>query len=130
MELTDIGSLRHRIFNRLSGGERQRVKIALGLAQEPALLLLDEPAQNLDIGRQLELLDLIRNLKEKGITILSSMHDLQLIEGTFSSVLLLSPEDGFKQGHPHDILQPELLERAFRCPPEQHPILLAQGRAL
>src|SRR6202012_487977 len=58
IELTGTGPLRHRIFNELSGGERQRVKIALGLAQEPKLLLLDEPTQNLDIGRQVELIDL------------------------------------------------------------------------
>lgn len=130
IELTDIDSLRHRIFNQLSGGERQRVKIALGLAQEPELLLLDEPTQNLDIGRQAELLDLIRDLQRRGITILAAMHDLQLIQGTFSSVLLLSPEDGLRQGDPRDILQPYLLEKAFRCPPEQHPILVAQGRGL
>lgn len=130
IELTDIHPLRHRIFNQLSGGERQRVKIALGLAQEPSLLLLDEPTQNLDIGRQVELLDLIRNLQRQGITILASMHDLQLIRGTFSSVLLLSPEDGLRQGTPQDILQAPLLEKAFHCPPEQHPMFLAQGRAL
>ena len=117
MDHTDTRSLRSRVFNQLSGGERQRVKIALGLAQRPKLLLLDEPTQHLDIGRQFEMLDLIRSLSRKGIAILASMHDLTLIEGTFSSVWLLSPEEAMRKGTPEEILQPELLELAFKCPP-------------
>lgn len=127
IELTGIGYLRHRVFNELSGGERQRVKIALGLAQEPRLLLLDEPAQNLDIGRQIELLDLIRSLNSEDVTILAAMHDLQLIEGTFSSVLLLNPNRSLIQGRPVDVLRPKILEHAFNCPPRQHPMLISQG---
>lgn len=128
--LTDLGGLRHRIFNQLSGGERQRVKIALGLAQEPQLLLLDEPTQNLDIGRQLELLDLIRSLNSRGVTILAAIHDLQLIEGTFSSVLLLSPDQPFMHGSPEDVLKPKILERAFNCPPQRQPVLVPRKTLL
>lgn len=117
MDLTDTRSLRRRIFNQLSGGERQRVKIALGLAQQPQLLLLDEPTQHLDIGRQLEMADLIRSLSARGIAILASMHDLTLIGETFSSVWLLCPEEGLCKGPPEQILQPELLRRAFQCAP-------------
>ena len=123
MELTDTRSLSRRVFNQLSGGERQRVKIALGLAQQPQVLLLDEPTQHLDIGRQLEMTDLIRSLSAKGIAILASMHDLALIEGTFSSVWLLSPKEGLKKGAPEEILQAELLGRAFKCPPHHHSVL-------
>jgi iron complex transport system ATP-binding protein len=123
MDLTDTRSLRRRIFNQLSGGERQRVKIALGLAQQPRLLLLDEPTQHLDIGRQLEMVDLIRSLSARGIAILASMHDLTLIEGTFCSVWLLSPEEGLRKGAPEEILQPEFLERAFKCSPHHHSVL-------
>jgi iron complex transport system ATP-binding protein len=123
MDLTDTRSLRHRVFNQLSGGERQRVKIALSLAQEPQLLLLDEPTQHLDIGRQFEMVDLIRSLSRRGIAILASIHDLTLIEGTFSAVWLLSPEDGMQKGAPGEILQAQLLERAFQCPPRHRPVL-------
>jgi iron complex transport system ATP-binding protein len=130
LELADVSSLRKRIFNELSGGERQRVKIALGLAQEPRLLLLDEPTQSLDLGRQLELLGLIKTLIDDGVTILAAMHDLQLIEGTFSSVLLLEPEQKLRKGRPQDILQPDILERAFDCPPRRHPKLAAANRSL
>jgi iron complex transport system ATP-binding protein len=130
LELAHVTSLRSRIFNELSGGERQRVKIALGLAQEPSLLLLDEPTQSLDLGRQLELLGLIRTLSDEGVTILAAMHDLQLIEGTFSSVLLLEPDQEPSKGRPQDILQPDILERAFDCPPRRHPKLVGENRAL
>ena len=129
MDLTDTRSLRRRIFNQLSGGERQRVKIALGLAQQPQLLLLDEPTQHLDIGRQLEMADLIRSLSARGIAILASMHDLTLIEEIFSSVWLLSPEEGLRIGTPEEILQPEFLGRAFQCPPHHHAVLEERIRA-
>ena len=124
LELADVSVLQHRIFNELSGGERQRVKIALGLAQQPKLLLLDEPTQNLDIGRQVELIDLLHFLRAEGITIFASIHDLQLVEGNFSSVLLLSPEMPLMNGTPPEILKPSILEKAFNCPPRRHPLLL------
>jgi ABC-type cobalamin/Fe3+-siderophores transport system ATPase subunit len=128
--LADVTPLRNRIFNELSGGERQRVKIALGLAQEPRLLLLDEPTQNLDLGRQLELLDSIRALNHEGVTILAAMHDLQLIPGTFSSVLLLEPDQEARKGSPKDILRPDILERAFDCPPRRHPKLVGENQVV
>ena len=91
--------------------------------------MLDEPTQSLDVGRQLELLGLIRTLNGEGVTILAAMHDLQLIEGTFSSVLLLDPEQKLRKGRPQDILQPDILERAFDCPPRHHPKQVGEDRA-
>lgn len=124
MELADVTGLQQRVFNELSGGERQRVKIALGLAQQPKLLLLDEPTQNLDIGRQVELIELLHTLRAEGITILASIHDLQLVEGNFSSVLLLSPDMPLMKGPSEEVLKPAILENAFNCPPRRHPLLL------
>jgi iron complex transport system ATP-binding protein len=129
LELADVSVLQHRIFNELSGGERQRVKIALGLAQQPKLLLLDEPTQNLDIGRQMELIDLLHSLRTEGITIFASIHDLQLVEGNFSTVLLLSPDKPLMSGTPKDILKPSILEKAFTCPPRRHPLLLGRTQS-
>jgi ABC-type Mn2+/Zn2+ transport system ATPase subunit len=120
LELAGVASLRHRVFNELSGGERQRVKIALGLAQQAQLLLLDEPAQNLDIGRQVELIDLLHSLQAEGITILASIHDLHLVDKNFSDVLLLS--------RPEEVLRPALLERAFECLPGRHPLLVERAQ--
>jgi len=124
MELTDTCSLRSLVFNQLSGGERQRVKIALGLAQQPSLLLLDEPTKHLDIGRQLELIDLVKRLRHHGIAILASMHELTLIEDAFSEVWMLSPGEPMRQGSPQEMLRPDLLGRVFDCPPPSGPILL------
>jgi iron complex transport system ATP-binding protein len=126
LDLTDTAELRRRVFNELSGGERQRVKIALGLAQQPKLLLLDEPTQNLDIGRQVELIDLLHLLRAEGIAVLASIHDLHLVRGNFDRVLLLSPGEPLRSGSPEKMLEPALLERAFNCPPNRHPVLLEQ----
>jgi iron complex transport system ATP-binding protein len=126
LDLTDTKRLRDRIFNELSGGERQRVKIALGLAQEAKLLLLDEPTQNLDIGRQAEFMDLLARLRSERITILASMHDLHLIHGNFSTVHLLGLDRTLISGTPSQILTPDNLTRAFHCAPGRHPLLQRQ----
>jgi iron complex transport system ATP-binding protein len=128
LELAGVASLRHRVFNELSGGERQRVKIALGLAQQAQLLLLDEPAQNLDIGRQVELIDLLHSLQAEGITILASIHDLHLVDKNFSDVLLLSKGQPLISGRPEEVLRPALLERAFECLPGRHPLLIERAQ--
>ncbi len=123
MDMADVFMLRERIFNELSGGERQRVKIALGLAQEPQLLLLDEPTQNLDIGRQVELIDLLHHLRDGGLTIFASIHDLHLIPENFDQVHLLGANYTVLSGSPRSILTPTLLTDAFQCAPGRHPLL-------
>jgi iron complex transport system ATP-binding protein len=116
MEAVDVVGLRHRVYSELSGGERQRVKIAIGLAQQPQLMLLDEPTQHLDVGRQIELIALLRRLNQRGITIVAAVHDLNLVAENFSSVIMLTPEPAWIAGSTAEVLQPEVLARAFCVP--------------
>lgn len=113
MEAVDIVRLRNRPYSQLSGGERQRVKIAIGLAQQSKLMLLDEPTQHLDVGRQIELIALLRRLNQRGITIIAAVHDLNLVAENFSSAILLTPEPSWIAGSTAEVMRPELLGRAF-----------------
>jgi iron complex transport system ATP-binding protein len=113
MEAVDILGMRKRILSELSGGERQRVKIAIGLAQQARLMLLDEPTQHLDLGRQIELMDLLRKLVERGITIVAAVHDLALVREHCSSAILLTPHAPALRGPVQELLRADLLERAF-----------------
>lgn len=77
LSITKTDHLLHQLIPSLSGGERQRVWIAMALAQEPKLLVLDEPTTYLDINHQLEIMELLKRLnKEQGLTVLMVLHDL------------------------------------------------------
>jgi len=79
LEMVGAEDLAGRYIDELSGGERQKVILAMALAQQPQLLLLDEPIAHLDIKYQIEILELLKKLnKEENITILAAMHDLNL----------------------------------------------------
>ena len=105
--------MRNRVLAELSGGERQRVKIAIGLAQQPRLMLLDEPTQHMDLGRQIELMALLRRLVERGITIVAAVHDLALVRDNCTSAILLTPDAPAVAGPVAELLRSDLLERAF-----------------
>ncbi len=113
MELANVAHLAPRNFNELSGGERQRVKIALGLAQEPQLLLLDEPTQHLDIGRQAEVFSVLRRLNGAGITLMAAVHDLHIARAYFSSAILLRPDSTIFYGPAESILTSGAIQEAF-----------------
>ena len=112
MAAVDVTDFCDRIYSELSGGERQRVKIAIGLAQEPRIMLLDEPTQHLDIGRQIEVLNLLKKLNQGGITIFAAIHDLSIVRDNFNQAILLMNQSCIA-GSSAEIMQPALLEEAF-----------------
>ena len=114
LRLTGTQDFRNRIFNELSGGERQRVVIAMALAQEPEILLLDEPTQQLDLARQAEILDLITHLNQsKGLTVVAAIHDLNLAARYFGRMVFLHHASITAEGSPSQVLSAELLHRVY-----------------
>lgn len=114
IELTKIGCLQHRLVSTLSGGERQRAWIAMALAQEPEILLLDEPTTFLDISHQFELLELIKRLNaETGLTIVMVLHDLNQAARYSKRLIVLKDGLVYKTGAPEEIITPEILRDVF-----------------
>jgi iron complex transport system ATP-binding protein len=117
MNVTDVMSLASRVVNELSGGERQRVLVAMALAQEARILLLDEPTQRLDLTRQAEILDLIRDVStERGLTVLAAIHDLNLAALYFDRLIVLSGGAVVADGAPGDVMNAGVLEPAYAGP--------------
>ena len=88
LALTGLTDLQHRILSTLSGGERQRAWIAMTIAQEPEILILDEPTTYLDVSYQVEVLEIVKKLnRELGITIIMVLHDINLA-ARYSDVLM------------------------------------------
>ena len=113
IQATGIDSLAQRVFNHLSGGERQRVMIAMALAQQPQLLLLDEPTSHLDIKYQIETLELVQRLnQERGVTVVAAMHDLNLAARYFPRLILFQRGVVADAG-PAEVLEPKLLSRVY-----------------
>jgi manganese/iron transport system ATP-binding protein len=96
----------------LSGGQQQRVFLARALAQEPHILLMDEPFTGVDAATQEATLDLLDDLKAQQVTILISTHDLNLAAERFEKVLLLNRKL-IAYGPPEEVFVPHLLRQAF-----------------
>lgn len=114
--LTETGTthLGDRMVDSLSGGERQRVRLALSLAQDASILLLDEPTTFLDICHQLEVLDLIARLRRaRGLTVVSVLHDLEHAARYADRVVALSRGRIVADGDPAAVVTPQLLEEVF-----------------
>jgi len=115
LSLTDALYLNNRRIDELSAGERQRVIIAKALAQEPVLLFLDEPTSHLDIGHQIQIMDLLKKLnKQNNLTIAIVMHDLNLAAEYCNRIVLLNEGSIFKQGTPQEVLTYQNIEKVYK----------------
>lgn len=111
---TGTAELAGRPVGDLSGGQRQRVWIAMALAQDPAVLLLDEPTTFLDLSHQIEVLDLLRDLnRTRGTTIVAVLHDLNLAARYADELVVMSNGRIIAQGAPHAVLTAEVVAEAF-----------------
>ena len=119
--LAQVGAdaLRDRWMDHLSGGEKQRTILARALAQQPSLLLLDEPTQHLDIGGKVELLRRLRRLADDSrYTVIVVTHELNLAAEFSDRVVLLHKGKGLRTGSPAEVYQREVLEEVFEAPLE------------
>lgn len=114
MEQTAVTAMAGRLVTTLSGGERQRVWIAMALAQQPKLLLLDEPTTYLDICHQLEVMELLARLnREQGLTVGMVIHDINQAAAYAQHVIVLQDGKVAVAGAPSDVLEPQLLRSVF-----------------
>lgn len=116
MSRADVAHLAGRRIDTLSGGEWQRVRIARTLAQESRLLLLDEPTAALDLGHEMEIFELVRELVDDGLAAIVVTHQLNLAARFADRLQLLDGGRVAAQGRAQDVLDPVLLERVFGWP--------------
>ncbi len=125
MEAVGVLDLRGALLDRLSGGERQRVMLARALAQEPRLLILDEPTAHLDLRYQAECAGLLRRLgREAGLTIVLVSHDLGFAAELCDRLLLMAAGAAVRVGPPETVMDEAVLEAAYGCRVivDKHPI--------
>ncbi len=113
MAATSVTALSDRLVDELSGGQRQRVWIAMALAQETPILLLDEPTTFLDITHQIEVLDLIERLRAEGRTVVAVLHDLNHAARYANHLIAMRDGQIIAQGTPHEVITAEQVERVF-----------------
>lgn len=111
--LAGLEHLRERPLRSLSGGERQRAWLALALAQEPKVLILDEPTTFLDLRHQVEVMEVLRRLNEGGMTVVAVLHDLALASRYAHRILGIQDGRVVMDGPPSEVLTPEALTRLF-----------------
>jgi iron complex transport system ATP-binding protein len=110
---TSITHLSDRVVTSLSGGQRQMVFIAKALAQEPGILLFDEPISALDINRQLQVLELIRTLTDEGVLVIAALHDLNLAARFCDKLILLNEGQVIASGTADEVLTVETLQSSY-----------------
>ncbi len=136
LALTDTSELADRRVDELSGGQRQRVWVAMMLAQDPRVLLLDEPTTYLDIAHQVDLLDLLAELNEQhGTTVVMVLHDLNLAARYAHHLVVMAEGRVVREGRPADVLTADCVREAFGMaaevivdPVSGSPLVLPLGR--
>ena len=113
MRLTETEHFSDRTLDTHSGGERQRIFVSRALAQQPRILLLDEPTSNLDILHQLKVIGLVRRLVNSGLTAIAAIHDLQMAARYCDRLVLMKAGRVLAHGLPEEVLTPECLKRSF-----------------
>lgn len=123
MDITGVTQFRRRLFTRLSGGEAQRVLVAQALAQQPRILLLDEPTTYLDMAHQQELFGVLTGLNQQGVTILAVLHDLNMAALYCNSLTALRDGRVFAAGSVEEVITAETISRLYGCKVEvtNHP---------
>ncbi|MFE5318628.1 ABC transporter ATP-binding protein [Paenibacillus sp. NPDC056579] len=125
VERLQLQELQHRSIDRLSGGERQRVALGKVMAQQPRLLLLDEPTTYLDIGYQVQMMEWIRSWQqESGLTVVAVLHELNLASQYCDRLMMLQEGLIVGIGRPEEVIRSELLEQVYRTQPIvlKHPV--------
>lgn len=120
METTGTSAFRGREFRTLSGGEKQRILLASALAQSPQVLLLDEPANHLDLRHQVSLHILLRDLSRSGLLVVAVTHDLNLAAAYADRMVLMQDGSIRADGSPSEVLNPESIEQVFHVHAELH----------
>lgn len=116
LKLTDIDHYGERLPYQLSGGERQRMVIARALAQEPEVLLMDEPTSHLDLNHQMEINRLILALKEdKDLGVVYVTHDLNIAAECCDKVVMLGKGEIRAEGNPFDVITSDNIEHVYGC---------------
>jgi iron complex transport system ATP-binding protein len=136
LDATDTADLADRAVDELSGGQRQRVWIAMALAQQTDVLLLDEPTTFLDVSHQIEVLDLLTDLnRSEGTTVVMVLHDLNLAARYADHLVALADGTVYASGDPSEVLSPALVEDVFGLraevvtdPVSGRPLMLPRGR--
>ena len=120
LERTGIAHLKNRLLGTLSEGERQLASLARGLAQEAAVLLLDEPASHLDVGHELHLFSILDDVAREGVSVLAVVHDLQRAATWAARMALVHEGRIVAHGRPQDVLTSVECSRAFSVQIRSH----------
>jgi len=114
MELTHTAGIREQEFDKISDGQKQRVMLARAICQEPEIVVLDEPTSYLDIRYKLDFLSILEELREqKGLTVIMSLHELDLAKIVSDKILCLKGEYVERYGTPEEVFEPDFMERLF-----------------